>query len=139
MKNECKDSYGRGVIQLASDWRVVESWDGIQWILQKAHAPKKALPNDWDCVGYFRTSEALKRSVSALKIDLPTLALAALAELPAWIEGDFGPVPTLRYGRHTRAPDVVIDGIYKRVTVRIIAGPQLTPSQLRCASIGLRD
>jgi hypothetical protein len=94
---ESDENYCRVVTKLNPSWRVIECRDRVQWILQRRIRPETVVRATFRNRGYFRTREVLTRSIKALKIDPATLN-----GLPDWLEGDLGPIPTLRYGRHTR-------------------------------------
>jgi len=101
--NESHDDYPRVVANLNERWRVVECRDRVQWVLQwRSGGPETCRSDTWKGRGYFRTSEVLKRSIREERLSVDPAAEIVLAALPDWLEGDLGPIPVLRYGRHTR-------------------------------------
>jgi hypothetical protein len=105
-RRESDEGYYRVVARLNPRWRVIECPDGVQWILQyrsSASAAETYARARWENRGYFRTREALTRRSTLRNVGAADLAaLRILADLPDWLEGDLGPIPRLRYGRHTR-------------------------------------
>lgn len=76
------------VAQLAPGWRVIESRDGLQWIIQYSRRTKDGVR--WNGHYHFRSKACLLRYVGELEgrgeFTARPEALSALAELPAWIE-----------------------------------------------------
>jgi hypothetical protein len=120
--NEGADDYPRIVAHLNARWRVIECRDRIQWILQCREGPETAVGARWASRSYFRTSEALRRSlrVNAGVGAVDASAAAILSNLPAWIEE---PDRKVRLETPVRSP-------------RIVAGPPLTAEQLRLVTVG---
>lgn len=85
---ETADDYCGVVAQLNADWRVVESGDQVQWILQRRGSPKMSRRNDWRGRSYCRTSEALIRATREYAGRIDPAAAAILNALPALIEVD---------------------------------------------------
>jgi hypothetical protein len=79
---ETADGYPGVVAQLNPHWRVVESRDRVQWILQRAGSPKMSRRNDWRGRSYCQTGEALRRCTREYAGAIDPAAAAILAALP---------------------------------------------------------
>jgi hypothetical protein len=83
---ESADDYSGLVIQLNSNWRIVECRDRLQWILQHRGSPKKSRRDDWRGRSYCQTSEALRRCTREHAGVIDPSAAAVLAALPERID-----------------------------------------------------
>lgn len=83
---ESADNYCGVVAVLNAHWRVIECHHGLQWILQRRNAPKKARGDDWRGRSYCRTREALIRCTCASAGEIDPAAATVLASLPERIE-----------------------------------------------------
>lgn len=85
---EGSPNYAWIVAQFSARWRVIESRDGLQWIVQHSRLNKGVMR--WYGLYHLRTKACLLRYVGELEglgeFTADPTALAALAGLPAWIE-----------------------------------------------------
>lgn len=94
MTNEAPPSTSDGtdqtqvVAQLSNRWRVTESHDGLQWIIQNSRLNKGAMR--WYGLYHLRSKTGLLRYVGELEgqgeFATDPAAFAALTSLPAWIK-----------------------------------------------------
>lgn len=79
---ESADTYSELIVQLNTNWRVVECRDRRQWILQRRGSPKKPRRNDWRGRSYCGTAEALRRCTRDYAGGIDPTAANILASLP---------------------------------------------------------
>jgi hypothetical protein len=89
---ECADDYGRVVLRLNANWRIIVCREGCQWILQRRGSPERARKDDWRGRSYCRTLEALIRCTREHTGGNDSSAASVLAELPPHIEVSSGDV-----------------------------------------------
>ena len=75
-RNEESDNYRAVVTVLDARWRIIESHDRIQWVLQRLAGTR------WRGERYHRTLPGLKSSVAALCPDQTAIAALVAARLP---------------------------------------------------------
>jgi hypothetical protein len=83
---ESAEDYGRIVIRLNPRWRIIESRDRLQWILQCRNRSETVARDVWRGRSYCRTSEALRRCSREYAGTIDVTAVTIMAALPERIE-----------------------------------------------------